>query len=445
MKSRLIQAFAFLLVLLLHINCKSSNAIITYASRTLTNEGNIRIDSTSFRGGFTACEPSICISPADPNVIVAGAILNNAYRSEDGGRSWSKQTLTSSMGVYGDPVIRADMDGQFYYAHLSDPENAPYRSEGFLDRIVVQTSRDNGKTWSDGNHPAIRENKDQDKQWMAIDPQSNHMYMTWTEFDKYGSKNPEDKSRILFSKTMDRGTSWTEPLAINQYDGDCVDSDLTTEGAVPAVGPNGEVYVTWGFDHKLYFDKSMDGGQTWMDQDRVVADQFEGWDLSVPGFGRVNGMPVTEVDLSQGPYKGRIYINWADQRNGTDDTDIWIISSDNNGDTWTTAHRVNDDDTGKHQFFSWMDVDPHTGYVYIVFYDRRHHVDNKTDVYLAYSTDGGQTFTNQKINETSFTPDSKVFLGDYNDISAYGNRIRPIWTQMDEGGTSIWTSLLKMK
>ena len=92
-----------------------------------------------------------------------------------------------------------------------------------------------------------------------------------------------------------------------------------------------------------------------------------------------------------------------------------------------------------------MDVDPKTGYIYIVFYDRRHFPDNRTDVYLAYSTDGGTSFVNTKINESTFTPSSMVFLGDYNDISAYDNQIRPIWTQMDKAGTSIWTALLSMQ
>ncbi len=439
------QLSIILLFLIIHIQCKSGKVPTGQKPVEIINSGAVRIDSSSFRSGFTACEPTICINPASPNHIVAGAILDNVYHSHDGGLSWSQQKLSSSMGVYGDPVVRADMNGQFYYAHLSDPDNAPYRSEAFLDRIVVQTSTDQGKTWSDGSHPAVRGTKDQDKQWMAIDPQTNHLYMTWTEFDRYGSKNPEDKSRILFSKTTDAGQSWSDPISINQYDGDCVDSDLTTEGAVPAVGPDGEVYVTWSFDHKLYFDKSLDGGMTWMDQDRIVADQFEGWDISVPGFGRVNGMPVTEVDQSQGPQRGRIYINWSDQRNGTDDTDIWIISSDNQGETWTNPKRVNDDAAGKHQFFSWMDVDPMTGYIYIVFYDRRHYPDNRTDVYLAYSTDGGASFTNTKINESAFTPSAMVFLGDYNDISAYNNQIRPIWTQMDKNGTSIWTAILEME
>jgi len=72
--------------------------------------------------------------------------------------------------------------------------------------------------------------------------------MTWTQFDSYGTSNPIDSSKIMFAKSTDAGTSWSQPgqgLRIDKLGGDCVDADNTVEGAVPAVGPNGEVYVAW--------------------------------------------------------------------------------------------------------------------------------------------------------------------------------------------------------
>ena len=104
--------------------------------------------------------------------------------------------------------------------------------------------------------------------------------------------------------------------------------------------------------------------------------------------------------------------------------------------------RVNDDKAGKHQFLTWMAVDPVSGFIYTVFYDRRNHDKIDTDVYLGYSTDGGRTFTNQKISEESFKPTSMAFFGDYNNISAYNGVVRPIWTRMDKGLLSIWTALI---
>ena len=404
---------------------------------------NVQIDGD--RSGLGPCEPSIAINPVNPRQVVAGAILNRAYHSQDGGKTWTKQTLTSPYGVYGDPVILADYAGNFYYAHLSDPSGAGWGDPHFLDRMVIQKSTDGGLTWNEGSYTGLRHPKDQDKQWLAVDPRNNHLYITWTEFDTYGSRNPNHHSRILFSKSMDLGDTWSEAVAINQLEGDCLDDDNTTEGAVPAVGPGGEIYVAWSYAGKIYFDRSVNGGDTWLPEDIVLADQPGGWSFDIPGLQRCNGMPVTAVDLSQGPYRGSVYVNWSDQRNGADDTDIWLIRSDDGGNTWSDPIRVNDDGPGSHQFLSWMAVDPATGAVYIVFYDRRSYQNNQTDVYLATSLDGGQTFVNHRINETSFTPNPLVFFGDYNNISAYDGRVFPIWTQLDGRELSIWTALIEMK
>ncbi|MBN1632612.1 MAG: T9SS type A sorting domain-containing protein [Ignavibacteria bacterium] len=89
-----------------------------------------------------------------------------------------------------------------------------------------------------------------------------------------------------------------------------------------------------------------------------------------------------------------------------------------------------------------MSVDPVTGYIYVVFYDRRNYTTFLTDVYLARSTDGGQTFGNVKISQTAFSPIGNVFIGDYNGISVYNNKVRPIWTRMDYNNTSIWTAII---
>ena len=154
-------------------------------------------------------------------------------------------------------------------------------------------------------------------------------------------------------------------------------------------------------------------------------------------------MPVTACDISNGPYNGNIYVNWSDQRNGTNDTDIWICRSTDGGHTWSDPLRVNDDSPGKQQFFTWMAIDQTNGYIYIVFYDRRNYEDNRTDVYLALSSDGGQTFSNHKISETPFTPTAGIFFGDYINIAAHNNVIRPIWTRMDQNNLSLWTAIVE--
>ena len=68
--------------------------------------------------------------------------------------------------------------------------------------MVCQRSKKlKGKFRKEGH--TINNGKFHDKQWVALDPRTNHIYMTWTQFDGYDSDNPEDYSHILFSKTED--------------------------------------------------------------------------------------------------------------------------------------------------------------------------------------------------------------------------------------------------
>lgn len=442
--SRLLIITVLLAISIISIQCQRSLSIEkTDKPLDMAIPINVKIDTSLF--GLGACEPSIAISPANKDIMVAGSILDRSYHSHDGGKTWTKQHLSSPMGVYGDPVIEADFEGNFYYAHLSNPTGRAWQDEEFLDRIVVQKSSDGGLSWTAGNYPAPNPPKDQDKEWMAADPITNDIVMTWTEFDKYNSKDPDDQSRIVFSRYSKKSDKWSDPIAISEQSGDCLDGDNTTEGAVPAFDNNGNIYVAWANDYKIFFDKSSDGGKTWLDKDITVTNQPGGWDLTIPGINRCNGMPVTKVDLSDSPYSNNIYINWTDQRNGEDDTDVWIVKSTDGGDSWTAPLRVNDDPAGKHQFFTWMDVDPVTGYIYIVFYDRRAYNDETTDVYLATSIDGGASFTNKRINEESFKPNELIFFGDYNDISAYDGRVRPIWTTLNKAKLSVYTALIEHK
>jgi hypothetical protein len=299
-----------------------------------------------------------------------------------------------------------------------------------------------GHVWTDGSYAGLNGSKAQDKQWAVVDPATNVIYISWTQFDEYGSSNPGDSSVILFSKSADRGESWIPVLRINHQAGDCIDEDNTVEGAVPALGPNGELYVAWTGPEGIVFNTSADGGSTWLPAERHVSDVPGGWDYIIPGLNRCNGLPVTCCDVSNGPHRGNIYINWTDQRNGSNDTDVWMIKSADGGNTWSDVKCVNDDGPGRHQFLSWMCVDQVTGYVYFVFYDRRNYSSNQTDVYLAVSKDGGEHFINYRISETPFTPVSAVFFGDYTNISAHNNVIRPIWGRCDSGPTSIWTAII---
>ncbi|MDX2173653.1 MAG: T9SS type A sorting domain-containing protein [Bacteroidota bacterium] len=386
-------------------------------------------------------EVCIAINPKNTNQIVAGANLNNSYRSNDAGVTWSVQTLAcSAYGVWGDPVLIWDTANTCYYMHLSNPPSGG----SWIDRIVVQKSTNFGQNYTTCTYTGKNGTKAQDKEWAVVNPLNNEIHVTWTQFDNYGSTSPSDSSIILYSKTSDGGTTWSAPKRISHYAGDCIDSDNTVEGAVPAVGPLGELYVAWAGPKGLVFQKSLDGGATWLATETIINSFPGGWDYAINGLQRCNGLPFTYCDLSNGPNKGTIYINWSDQSSGANDGDIWLIKSTDGGNTWSSPKRVNDDAPGKQQFMSAMAIDQVTGYVYILFYDRRNFSSGtNTDVYMAVSQDAGTTFVNYKVNANTFTPSASYFFGDYIGISAHNNVVRPIWMQLTStGGLSVYTALV---
>lgn len=393
--------------------------------------------------GRPMVEPTIVVNQKDEKNIIAAYGLDRVNYTNDGGATWKETKVTSPYGVYGDVVLESDKKGNLYFLHLSDPSGEGRGNEAWLDRIVCHQSSDGGKTWDEGNSIGYNPPKDQDKPWVAIHPRKGNLITTWTQFDKYGLEDPACQSSILFSSSSN-GKKWSKPVQLNQNPGDCIDSDNTTEGAVPAIGYDGKIFVTWSNAGTIYLDRSYNDGETWLRNDIVIAKQHGGWDMTIPGLSRCNGMPVLKIDNSVGKNHGALFLMWADQKNGEDNTDIWLMSSPNNGDNWTAPFKVNQDSTTRHQFMPWMTIDNATGYVYIVYYDRRNYDDNRTDVYLAYSADG-YIYNEIKISETPFIPTEETFFGDYTNISASNGIIAPIWTRMDEGKTSIWTTIIKQE
>ena len=118
------------------------------------------------------------------------------------------------------------------------------------------------------------------------------------------------------------------------------------------------------------------------------------------------------------------------------------MRSTNFGDNWSSPAKVAADTSRRHQYLPSMAIDQVTGYIYTVFYDRSAYDDAKTDVCVAYSTDGGINFKTTRISETPFTSDEKSAFTDYIGISAHKGVITPIWTRIDEGKASVWTAII---
>ena len=373
-------------------------------------------------------EPAICMNPANTGQIVIGVNPDQYYLSDDGGATWQHGILTSSFGVNCDPVIVAGNDGNFYYFHLVPN----------LSRVVCQKMEGFQPPWSDGSYTAVYNSYDIDKEWAVYDPVHDNLYTSWTRFNNWGSSSPTDSTDIFISKSTDGGASWGDQKLVSNIGGNATGGFGSVHGSYPATGPNGEVYVAWWSPAGLMFDRSLDEGETWLGTDINVTGFPVQWIVSIPGIQTGVSFPVIACDRSGGPANGTIYINWTDRRGAQGDANIWLVKSTDGGNTWSEPKKVNDDASVTHQFFNFITIDQVTGKIYVIFYDRRNYTNANTDVYLAISDDGGETFANHKISETSFIPFSTVFFGHYIGVVAHNDKVFATWMRMDEGELTLW-------
>ena len=150
-------------------------------------------------------------------------------------------------------------------------------------------------------------------------------------------------------------------------------------------------------------------------------------------------------DRSGAPHNGRVYAVYTkEQRNESDDMDIYVRYSDDNGATWSAGVRVNDDNTRNSQFLPKISLDQTTGNIAVVWYDSRNDQGTggagdtdgipNTDAQLwgAFSTNGGTSFTpNLQISAgTSNSHDSgnHIDYGDYSGVSFFGGVAHPAWS-----------------
>src|SRR3989454_9963708 len=144
--------------------------------------------------------------------------------------------------------------------------------------------------------------------------------------------------------------------------------------AVPFVGPDGTLYVSWNAFHNtiIAFNRSFDGGMPW-DTQRTIAAKTLAFDIGIPAesFRGALVYPACDADRSDSSHRGRLYCSWMDlTQAGT--TDIFVSFSHDRGSSWSTPARVADQlPLLVDRFNQWLSVDPVTGNVNLSFYDTR--------------------------------------------------------------------------
>ena len=390
---------------------------------------NARVNQDA--SGANQNETSIIVSPADPDVVVGAwndyFVVNSGQNtvigygwSVDGGLTWHSSrvdfaSLPANQST-GDPALTADSLGNVYLGILA--------YSGTASGILVAKSTDGGASFAE----PVRLDDGGDKEFLTVDLANDNVYVVW-------ENSASVDQAVYFSKSVDLGATFTARQRISSASG-------TNNAAYPAVGPNGEIYVVWtNFSTRLYFDRSLDEGTTWLEPDIVAVGDIVAPRNPLEGDFRNPLIPSIAVDTTTGPYRGRIYLVWPDQRFG--DPDILLTWSDDQGDAWSPFVRVNDDVLGSDadQFFPWVEVDGN-GHVQVTFLDRREDPDGLLlAMVLATSTDGGQTFgPNIRVSDGIYGPSNFGFLGDYTGASVSSdNTIHPLWPDGRNGNPDTFT------
>lgn len=377
-------------------------------------------------------EPSLAINPVKPEECILLTNNNHSFRFIPSKKKWEHEEMESPYGVYGDPVVQMDRKGRLYIVHLSKTKDKK-RPEWF-DRIVFQSRIQANASHSIG---VGFNGKMQDKPWICIDQEAhslyrNNLYLTWTQFDRYESRDPHDSSRILFSRSYDYGQHFSEPVIISTRSGTCLDDDETVEGATAAVDDSGRVYVMWAGHQQLYLNQSGDGGDTW-EGERSIMPLPEGWSLDMPTFMRTNGMPFLNA------YHQRLYASVAFTNHGLNR--VYVLYSDDQGKSWSEPFALQSEDSTQY-VMPHSKIDPVTGTYYVLYYKVKQ---DEVSVLLSYKLKNEEGFHTIQVNDHPFIlSSSKIFMGDYIAVDAYTNHVRMAWTEAVGLNTVVKTRQLKL-
>jgi len=402
-----------------------------------------------YPSSVTQTEPVAVVHPLNNQLLFVSAVtlnLSNAFKSEgvyvstDGGLNWNGSDTCNGALIFnhgGDPGIAITESGRFVLSHIGD----------IFPGVYTHYSTNLGIDWS----PAFTVTNTQtgDKGTMAIDNSSQssfkgRIYLTWTDL--------VNLSPTVCAFTTDEGETWSTPKVVNP------NPPVRCVGGSVATSNDGRVYVCWsGITINLPFKEdfagfsiSSDGGNNWNTQQNIFdMNGISGTLASKEGI-KVNGLPQVAVDNNGGIRDGWIYIVTTefDIAPAGNDPDILLRHSTDGGQTWSTATRVNQDqiNNGKIQYFPSLEIDDE-GALNILFYDDRNTTSDSTDVFLARSTDGGNTWMEFSIKNSRFKPKpivggASAYQGDHIALLAVGDKLYALWMADYSGIYQVWLAIV---
>jgi Ca2+-binding RTX toxin-like protein len=406
--------------------------------KAMTLSQSENVDVTRLRGDDA--EATVAIDPRDPDQAFVAVNPVTARRSTNGGFTWKK----AGSGIGKSCCDNAAAWDSFGNLFLTNINNS-------LDRIPLYLSTNGGAKFKKlldlNSSPEI------DQPTVKAGPGS--VWVTWNEDETivargaavtglgdvgpFTAMEPVPGSHSVGGTPIRRLPGTRQPAPGSDT--------LGGQFGDIAVGPGGQVVVVWqtdsGFDTcpcDIYTNTDVDGlgSGGFSDEVHVTATNVAKFDSIPPQPDRtVDAEANLQYNLSGVNHPGRLYLAYTDETpDESDNTDIYVRHSDDDGAHWSSAVKVNDDGGSTSQFLPYLAVDPTTGNLIVTWYDARNDPVNDEDVQYwgAISEDGGATFTpNFQISEgtssalTSLDPFGFEF-GDYSWVSFTHGLALPVWS-----------------
>jgi hypothetical protein len=384
--------------------------------------------------------------------------LGSGYAiSSDGGQTFAQGAAPNpALGVdLGDSELAFAPNGTLFLSSLALQEETG---------VAVASSTDHGNTFST---PTIVSGTIgglgslQDTPSIAVDrgassPFKGNVYLSWSTIGERGFT-------ISFTRSTNLGSTFQAPVTLPAPPKPPAGSSLFfAYGPSASVGPNGELYV---FYYASYFGtlgsqilavKSTDGGMTFgaasvvasfFTQESVITDQVQGEQVYTGGQFGVESTSYPQAAVDQSGNIGVVFeATSLSAAGGADPSNVFFTKSSDGGGSFSAPLQLNDDGGTTTQWRPSIAVTP-AGVFGVKWFDRRSDSghDSLTDVYMATSSDGGNTFSkNFRVTDTNWlfgeedAPETIDFHGLYDTMAALGEIFLCSWSDERSGKSDVY-------